>query len=245
MKRVILTFFLLISFVATTAEAQTFKNIFIKITNITSGLHFAPVLAATHAGPGGLYQVGMTPTTGIEEMAELGDVGTMASGILAGNGWVVPVFDTVDGHLDPGESISFSHVVGPGLEFLSMAGMFVPSNDGFVGLDSFRVPLNSTGQVTLQLNAYGAGTEDNNEKVGCSTDPPYTGLPIDNPNAAGDPAGAGGACGTGAQHPSGEPNKIHVHPGILGDVDPAGGISDFDTRVHRFLNPVAEVVIFY
>ena len=34
---------------------------------------------------------------------------------------------------------------------------------------------------------------------------------------------------------------IHVHRGVLGDTDAAGGNSDLDSRIHRWLNPVAKV----
>ncbi|GAM55306.1 hypothetical protein JCM19232_168 [Vibrio ishigakensis] len=36
---------------------------------------------------------------------------------------------------------------------------------------------------------------------------------------------------------------VHVHPGTLGDADGAGGKSDLDSSVHRWLNPVATIKV--
>ena len=36
---------------------------------------------------------------------------------------------------------------------------------------------------------------------------------------------------------------VHIHRGVIGDDDPNGGKSDLDETIHRWLNPVAEVII--
>jgi hypothetical protein len=36
---------------------------------------------------------------------------------------------------------------------------------------------------------------------------------------------------------------VHIHRGNLGDTDITGGISDVDSRIHRWLNPVAKVTV--
>jgi hypothetical protein len=36
---------------------------------------------------------------------------------------------------------------------------------------------------------------------------------------------------------------VHIHRGVLGDDDPSGGASDLDSTAHRWLNPVAKLVI--
>lgn len=38
-------------------------------------------------------------------------------------------------------------------------------------------------------------------------------------------------------------DKVHIHPGNLGDSDATGGISDLDNSSHRWLNPVATMTI--
>ncbi len=51
-----------------------------------------------------------------------------------------------------------------------------------------------------------------------------------------------GVDGTGAAGPDANPN-VHIHRGSLGDTDAAGGTSDLDSRIHRWLNPVIRVVV--
>lgn len=58
----------------------------------------------------------------------------------------------------------------------------------------------------------------------------------------GDPGGLAGTNGTGASDTDANPN-VHIHRGSLGDTDAAGGNSDLDSRVHRWLNPVVRVTI--
>lgn len=57
-----------------------------------------------------------------------------------------------------------------------------------------------------------------------------------------DPGGNGGMHGTGAADADYN-TRVRVHRGVLGDTDPLGGVSDLDSRVHRWQNPVARVVI--
>jgi len=57
-----------------------------------------------------------------------------------------------------------------------------------------------------------------------------------------DPQGKGGTGATGVA--TSEFNKnVHIHRGIIGDTKATSGKSDLDSRVHRWLNPVAEVTI--
>ena len=57
-----------------------------------------------------------------------------------------------------------------------------------------------------------------------------------------------GGTGVGAQIVNGEiedgeDGPVHIHRNALGDTDSAAGASDLDSTVHRWLNPVARVVI--
>jgi len=36
---------------------------------------------------------------------------------------------------------------------------------------------------------------------------------------------------------------IHIPRSVIGDTDPMGGVSDIDSHIHRWLNPVARRVI--
>ena len=116
--------------------------------------------------------------------------------------------------------------------YLSIVAMLLPTNDGFVGLNSYKIS-SQPGVTTLYLNGYDAGTEANNELVNPM---------VDDENIPGAPSGNIGTGGTGVDSPA-ENNVVHIHPGNIGDSDPSGGESDLDSRFHRWLNPVAKVVI--
>ncbi len=244
MKVIAITFSLIVTLLASTAQAQTFKNVILKITNTSNAIYFAPIVLASHSFPNLMFDTGIPATPAIEAMAEFGDIAPLSADLVASGGFIAVAEDTTDGALGPGESIFVGLVVGPGLEYISLAGMLVPTNDGFVGLNSYQVPIDSTGQVVLQLNGYDAGTEPNNELRSCPGTPPFVGDPLDDPNVPGNPGLNGGVCGTGAQG-SAENPLIHVHRGNLGDLDLTGGVSDLDSRVHSWLNPIAEVLVFY
>ena len=119
---------------------------------------------------------------------------------------------------------------------LSLVAMILPTNDGFVGLDSLVIP-QTPGTYTYYLNAYDAGTEANDELVvgGAGGAPGTPGIPAD-------PGGHAGINGTGVTATEGN-RMVHIHRGALGDTDGNGGISDLDSTVHRWLNPVAKLVI--
>ena len=65
------------------------------------------------------------------------------------------------------------------------------------------------------------------------------------PGSPGIPADPGGNAGTGGTGAATTDNNgtVHIHRNTLGDTDPGAGVSDLDSRVHRWLNPVARVII--
>ena len=144
------------------------------------------------------------------------------------------VANPAGGLLAPGASTSTSVPVEDHNRNLSIVGMLLPTNDGFAGLDSAWVP-RRPGTYTYYLNGYDAGTEANDELITGGGAPGVPGIPA----APGEDAGSGG---TGAAGPDSNP-YVHIHRGVLGDTDLAGGISDLDSRIHRWLNPVARIVI--
>jgi hypothetical protein len=112
--------------------------------------------------------------------------------------------------------------------------MMLPTNDGFIGLDGWEIPA-EVGTYTIYLNGYDAGTEVNDEI-------------IDTVNGGADdgiPAAPGMDAGTGASGVTDmEANQtVHIHRGNTGDTSLTAGISDVDSRIHRWLNPVAKVVV--
>ncbi len=168
----------------------------------------------------------------LQAMAEGGDLtGLLADLQTAGSDMSE---NPAGGLLGPGAATSTSLTNATGNDYLSLVAMLLPTNDGFVGLDSLEIPT-VPGIYHYYLNAYDAGTEANDERVNGAGAPGMLGIPAD-------PGAGNGTNGVGVTTVETN-NKVHVHRGILGDTDLTGGNSDLDSRVHRWLNPVAKVTI--
>jgi hypothetical protein len=207
----------------------------VEITNVTNAVYFTPLLVAAHGRDDYLFRLGHQASDSLRAMAEGGDL-TGLIGDLEADGAIYDA-NPAGGLLAPGQTATATLELHPGYNrYLSLVAMLLPTNDGFVGLDSKWIP-RLPGRYTYYLNGYDAGTEDNNELlVGPAAGAPgVLGIP-------GDPTGLGGIDGTGVEAQDYNIN-VHIHPGIVGDDDPAGGDSDLDKRAHRWLNPVAKVVI--
>ena len=210
------------------ALAQTID---VKITNLTQGMHFTPLLVSAHTNSSTLFTAGEAATSALQSMAEGGDIAPLVAASAAGavnaenpaQGLLAPAMGTMVSDLDTGSN---------GL--LSIVAMVLPTNDGFVGLDSWPIP-SDAGTYTIYLNAYDAGSEVNDELLNTETGGAQDGIP-------GAPGGDSGTGGTGVTSVESN-NAIHIHRGNLGDTSLTGGVSDLDSRIHRWLNPVAKVVI--
>lgn len=215
-----------ISLPASAAELE------ISITNLTHGNHFTPLLIAAHDADSHLFQVGEMATSALQKMAEGGDIGDLDAAVMGANG--VTVTNPAGGLLAPSAKIDGIMLDTGEMTHLSITAMVLPTNDAFVGLDAWKIPTEA-GSYTFTLNAYDAGTEANDEIVNGGGMAGVPGIP-----AA--PGGDGGMNATGVMDMSSN-DKVHIHPGVLGDTDLQGGMSDLDSRVHRWLNPVARVTV--
>lgn len=204
----------------------------ISINNLTHGNHFTPLLIAAHDGNSHLFQAGEPASSALQKMAEGGDISELQQAVTANNGVIVA--NPAAGLLAPGAKVEKVMLDSGALTHLSLVAMLLPTNDAFVGLDGWEIP-NTPGSYTLYLNAYDAGTEANDEQITGGGAPGVPGIP-----AA--PDGMGGQNGTGVMDDSSN-DRVHIHPGLLGDTDPNGGISDVDSRIHRWLNPVAALIV--
>ena len=202
----------------------------ITVTNITAGAHFTPVITAAHDPAARMFELATTASPELQAIAEGGDISSMAA-LLESIGATVAAGD---GLVAPGQSISLSlSDAAPGSVF-SMSAMILPTNDGFAGIDSAALP--SDGSVTLFARGYDSGTEANDELVGSGA-PGMPGFPNPPPVVA---TGTGvGATGIVAK----AEGFVHIHPGVIGDLDDTGGVSDINAAVHRWMTPVARVVI--
>ncbi|MDP5208719.1 spondin domain-containing protein [Microbulbifer sp. 2205BS26-8] len=215
---------------ATGVHAQTVS---VEVTNLTHSIYFTPLLVSAHADAFHLFEIGTAATPALQMMAEGGDIsGLVAEAESVG---ATNVENPAAGLLGPGTSVSLEAFDSGNNGFLSIAAMLLPTNDGFVGLDAWEIPT-EPGSYTLYLNAYDAGTEANDERVVAGSGAPFVaGIPAN-------PGGNGGAGGTGVT--TEEVNqRVHIHRGNIGDTDPVAGTSDLDARIHRWLNPVAKVVV--
>jgi len=214
---------------AASASDQTVQ---VEVTNLTNGTYFTPLLIAAHAPNVHLFQLGTPASTSLQAMAEGGDL----SGLIADldDAGATYVENPAGGALAPDSTATASLQVDRPARRLSITAMLVPTNDGFVGLNGMPIPVRP-GVYTVYLNGYDAGTEANDEVITGGGAPGEPGIP-------GDPGGNSGTGGTGLAGPDNNP-MVHIHRGVIGDLDPTGGPSDLDATIHRWLNPVAKVVI--
>ena len=222
----------LVGMALTTVPAHA-GQVDVKITNVTHGIYFTPLLVSAHGPVTHLFEAGSPASVNLQAMAEGGDI----SGLTADLGGAD--MDTVEnpagGLLAPGASTTTNlDTTATGNTHLSIAAMLLPTNDGFVGMDALSIPT-APGEYTFYLNAYDAGTEANNELINGGGAPGVLGIP-----AA--PGGDGGTGGTGVALSDSNTN-VHIHRGVLGDTNSTGGVSDLDSRIHRWLDPIAKVVV--
>lgn len=224
---------LALSLLTGTAYAQ---KITVKVQNLTHGSHFTPLLVAAHNGSTHLFRSGDAASTSLQAMAEGGDISGLVNDLSAASASLVE--NPAGGLLAPGHSATTSVINTDGTDnnYLSIVAMVLPSNDGFVGVNSWHIP-DSPGTYTMPALAYDAGTEANDELLGLANAgaPGHAGVP-------GAPSGSAGSGGSGAAGVDTN-QTVHVHRGVLGDTNASGGVSDLDSRVHRWLNPVAYVTV--
>jgi len=158
---------------------------------------FAPPVLAVHAPNFHIFRDGKQASYELGRIAEDAE-STPLLNMLSNT---PRVYDYVmgDGVVFPGSSAEFMIEARVGFRQLSLVGMLVNTNDGFIGADGLRLP--RSGSVMHYLDAYDAGTEKNTE------------MKSDIP---------GPCCGNpGVRVP--ENKRVRTHDGIRGggDLDPA------------------------
>jgi len=209
----------------------------VTVKNLTNGIYFTPLLISAHDGDTHLFETGSPASPALQAMAEGGDISKLLKKV--GGEDRDTKENPAGGLLQPGGIVSdvYFNTNRTRNRYLSLVAMLLPTNDGFVGLDSLLIP-RIPGTYKYYLVGYDAGSEANDERINLTGDggtPGIEGIP-----AA--PGGDAGVDGTGVSVVDTNP-AVHVHRGVVGDTDPAGGISDLDSTIHRWLNPVAEIVI--
>jgi len=205
----------------------------VRIVNLTNGIYYTPFLVAAHTDASSLFTVGSPASLSLQMMAEGGDLSGLEADLTAIGATMVS--NPAGGLLAPGtETNTDLNTDGTSNTNLSIVAMLLPTNDGFAGLNAITIPT-TPGVYTYNLSAYDSGTEANDELITGGGAPGAAGIPAD-------PGANNGMNGSGAAGADNNPN-VHVHRGALGDTDAAGGNSDLDSRVHRWLNPVVRVIV--
>ncbi|WP_421844080.1 spondin domain-containing protein [Marinobacter algicola] len=229
MKRVILT--LTLAAAPLIVQAAEFD---VEIHNPTRGLYYTPLLVTAHPPSMKLFEAGEAASSELQAMAEGGDIMPLVTALDSAG--ATTVANPAAGLLAPGETttaiVNTNNATAN--TQLSIVAMLLPTNDGFLALNSLTVPT-QPGTYTYNLNAYDAGTEANDELRGSGA-PGQAGMPVPPPL---DPVL--GTNGTGAA--SNAEGYVHIHRGNLGDTDTTGGKSDIVSTLHRWLNPVTRVTV--
>ncbi|OUS32737.1 hypothetical protein A9Q98_01045 [Thalassotalea sp. 42_200_T64] len=206
----------------------------ITVSNVTQGIYYTPIIVAAHTADSSIFRSGEMASSELQALAEGGDISGVAAMLATASADMVE--NPAAGMLAPGMSTTTMLTTSDGNNYLSIAAMLLPTNDGFVGLDSWMLPT-TAGTYHFTLNAYDAGTEANDEIL--------VGMVGGAPGAPGIPGAPGMDAGSGATGvTTTEANTyVHIHRGNLGDDDDMAGKSDLNNTIHRWLNPVATVTV--
>jgi hypothetical protein len=140
------------------------KRVRITYENLTSSQVFSPSVFITHnASAPPLFKEGEQASFGLMRIAEEGNAGPLLSAEVVKKiggpfGTAVTAISTL-----PGQSRSVEVEVTRGHPMLSGAFMLVMTNDGFTGINAVNA-YELDRPRTMDLMAYDAGTENNNEK---------------------------------------------------------------------------------
>jgi hypothetical protein len=194
------------------AQADDKSQIEVTITNLTPGVYLTPVLVAGHKGKLELFSAGQAASDELTAIAESGDIAPMTA-LLEANRRVSGTGHT-EGLLAPGQSATVVLSGSKRTNRISIASMMLPTNDGFIGLNSVRVP--SRGSATYLSPGYDAGTETNDELC----------VSIPGPICGGEGL---------SLNDDGE-GFVHINRGIH-------GIGDLVAADHDWRNPVAKITV--
>lgn len=220
MNKIIASTLTTVALMSTSLMAQ---DIDVKITNNTNGIYFTPLLVSAHPSTSVLFMSGEAASSHLQAMAEGGDISGLSADLALENANTVE--NPASGLLAPGSSTMTALSTDAANTNLSITAMMLPTNDGFVALNNWKIPTEA-GTYTININAYDAGTEANTELI--------TDIPAD-------PGAKAGTGGSGVSTTI--EGFVHIHPGNIGDSDASGGASDLNVSVHRWLNPVATVTV--
>lgn len=184
----------------------------VTVTNLTRGVSFTPIMAAIHRDGVRLYQLGQPPSDALAAMAEGGNTAPLADIVRASHHGTTA---SSMGLLDAGKSVTITVPAYRDAKFLSLAAMMLPTNDGFISVNSVALPMGND-TATYLSNGHDAGSEPNDEI--CANIPGPT------------CHGTGGSPGVGGE------GFVHIHAGIH-------GIGSLHPEEYDWRNPVARISV--
>ena len=194
----------------------------INVANLTANQPMSPLAILAHNDKYKLFEIGKSASVELEHLAEGGsnaellalkDSNDYVYQTLSGNGLVLPgSSDSVTFTVDP-------HKAG----YVSVASMFVNTNDAFVGETGLSLKSLAVGEsYEMSMNVWDSGTELNDEL------------------AATIPRPAGGGEGFNAAR-NDTNDVVAFHAGVVSKDD--GLANSALSANHRFLNPGAKLTI--
>ncbi|MBU1438675.1 MAG: spondin domain-containing protein [Gammaproteobacteria bacterium] len=187
----------------------------IEVTNLTQAQPISPVAAVLQTS-GRLWTVGQPASVALERLAEAGD----NSAILGDS--QVTAKASLSGMLLPGTSAKMTIETTEMVNYLSVLGMPVNTNDAFSGLTGFDLRTLAVNSARIfDTPVYDAGTEGNSE------------------SAASVPGPAAGGEGFNSQRD--DVNQVRMHSGVVSQQD--GLSSSALLEAHRFDNPMLKIRI--
>lgn len=199
---------------SSSALANGYASYHVTITNITNSIIFTPILVASQRREVSIYELGSPASGDLAAIAEGGDIGPLTTTLNA-NHRVVDVQNS-GAPLFPGKSVTVVVSAAHGARRISIAAMMLPTNDGFIALDSVKVPRH--GSATFFSPGYDAGSELNDELC--------TNIPGPVCNGVGPSPGES----------DGDEGYVHIHRGMH-------GIGDLAADVYDWRNPVAKITV--
>ena len=144
---------------SSTALASGPPTYHVTITNLTHAVIFTPILVSSQRRAVSIFELGAPASDELAAIAEGGDTEPMEAKLEA-DPRVVEVGNS-GAPLLPGASVTVIVSAAHGARHISVASMMLPTNDGFIALDSVRVPKH--GSTTYLSPGYDAGSETNDE----------------------------------------------------------------------------------
>jgi len=203
----------------------------VTLINLTAGQPFSPPVAATHDKSMRMFRVGKLASDELAAIAQDGNEGPMFA-LFDASPKTTDAVDVATPLTPHGEIVgSFTDTVSFEIEGrtgdrLSLATMLICTNDGFLGLDSVKLP--KRGAEAYLMNGYDAGREENTEDSLDLVDPCSALGPAALP---GDPDG-----NRDAEVATDPAERIAHHPNLTG----GGELSPAD---HGWDDPVAVAIV--